>query len=251
MPPIDSDLRPHPPLAPHYQSLDQKQPFLREVFDASAPHYEGIASWGFFGTGNWYRIQALQRGGLKAGMKLIDVATGTGITARAAATIIGTNPRLACVDPSAGMLTEAKKRLDADFYQGEAQQLPVESTTFDFLTMGFALRHVQDLGTAFGEYFRVLKPGGRVLILDLVLPKNKFGRLLSKIYFRYLIPWGTRLFTGSREATYLMEYYWDTMDQMVPHEQVLEALRTAGFQDVRCHIVQAVFHEYSGTKPSA
>ena len=79
---------PHPVLAPHYGSKPEKDRFLRGIFDRSAPHYEGIASWGFFGSGHWYRVQALrERSGLKPGMKCLDLAAGTGPTARAVAEV--------------------------------------------------------------------------------------------------------------------------------------------------------------------
>ena len=240
---------PHPPLHPHYASLDDKQPFLRKVFDESAEHYERIASWGFFGTGDWYRRSALRRAGLTTGQRVVDVAAGTGITARAAAEITGDASLITCVEPSAGMLQESARRLPAARHlQAMADAIPLPDGEFDFLSMGFALRHVEDLAVAFGEFHRLLKPGGRLLIMDITKPDGRLANALTRLYFRDLMPRLTRLMTGSREAQYLMEYYWETLNLMVEPERVLEALATAGFQAPVREVQAGIFSEYTARK---
>ncbi len=241
--------QPHPPLSPHYESLDEKQRFLRDVFDKSAPFYEGIAGWGFFGTGGWYRRRALQNAGLKPGMKVLDVATGTGPTARAIATVTKAPADLVCVEPSRGMLLESRKLLpEATYLQAGADDLPLADETFDFLTMGFALRHVNSLDGTFHEYHRVLKRGGKVLVLDVTKPENAFGIALWKFYFRDVMPRVTRLFTRSQDASYLMSYYWETMEKMIPPGEVIASMEGAGFQNVTRNLVLGCFSEYQGIK---
>jgi len=243
-------LNPHPVLNRHYGSEQEKQRFLRALFDASAPHYESIAKWGFFGSGHWYRLHALKdRGGLQPGMRCLDVATGTGPTARAAAEIVGDPALVTCLEPSMGMLRESARLMSgAPHIQGCADHIPLADNSHDFLSMGFALRHVDDLGQAFREYHRVLRPGGRLMILDIIIPEKGWVRFLSRLYFRDLLPKLTRIFTGSRNAALLMEYYWVTMEQMIDSEKVLQALRLAGFSQVKKHLVTSVFGEYTALK---
>ncbi len=245
------EIKPHPPLSPYYSSLSEKPGFLRSAFDAAAPHYEGIASWGFFGSGHWYRVNALKlRGGLKPGMKCLDVAAGTGPTARAVAAVIGNTKDLTCLEPSAGMIAESKKLLDCPHIQATADSMPLENNSFDFFTMGFALRHVDNLAQAASEFYRVLKLGGRFFIMDVIKPKNFILRQFHKIYFKHILPLLTRLITKSQPATFLMQYYWETMDKMVEPEIVLQTFRDAGFKDTKYHLVLGCFCEYSGIKTS-
>ncbi len=236
-------------LAPHYESLSEKQSFLRDIFDRSARHYEGIARWGFFGTGQWYRREVLKRKGLKPGMQVLDVATGTGPTARAVAEVVGDPTAITCLEPSRGMLTESRRLLPtASYVQAGADFLPFADASFDFLTMGFALRHVSGLASAFAEFYRVLRPGGKVLILDVTKPAGSFAVMMWKFYFRDLMPRLTRIFTKSDDAAALMRYYWDTMEFMVPPADVLAALTGAGFQKVERELSLGVFSEYQGIK---
>lgn len=240
---------PHPAIIPHYTNPDDKQAFLRQVFDDSAEHYERVARWGFFGTGDWYRRQALQRAGLVPGMRAVDVAAGTGITARAMASLLGGPEHLVCIEPSAAMLAESAKQLAAHHLQGSAEAIPLPDGEYDFLSMGFALRHVDNLEIAFREFYRVLKPGGRLLIMDITKPDSRLGNTLVKFYFRDFMPRFTRLITGSAKAEYLMRYYWDTVDLMIPPSQVLEALTHAGFQQPHRHVEARIFSEYTAVKP--
>lgn len=241
--------KPHPVLSGHYPNEEAKQTFLRKIFDESAPHYEAIAKWGWFGSGHWYRKEALRRAGLKPGMKVLDVAAGTGPTARAVRDVIGSEDSITCLEPSAGMIAESKKLLQCEHLLAEAESMPVPDASCDFLSMGFALRHVNDLDRAFREFHRALRPGGKALILDLNLPKNRAGRFAMKLYFKHTLPFLTRCFTRSRPAGDLMRYYWETLETMVPPEDVVQALQKAGFKIVHHRLHLRVFSEYEAIRP--
>ena len=147
-------------------------------------------------------------------------------------------------------LNEARKRFHGPVTRGVAQALPIASGRFDFVTMGIALRHVPDLVVAFREYRRVLKPGGRVWILEAHVPESPIGHKLTRFAWASLVPNLTLLFTGSRDAKLLMDYYWDTVDQCVPPEQIVQAMTDAGFENARTRVtLPGAFCEYKGSKP--
>lgn len=239
---------PHPPLSARYATSEAKPAFVNQLFDAGAEHYDSVVDWGFLRSGAFYRRWALQRHGLRRGHQLLDVACGTGLVATAAQKIMGSAETITCLDPSAGMLGVAKTKLAARFVQGRAEELPFEDNSFDFLTMGYALRHVTTLDEAFVEYRRVLKPGGKLLIMEVTKPAGRFGGFLFKLYFGRIYPFLTGLFTRSRDAREMMVYFWETMDACVPPASVLEALTDAGFTQVKRAGLLGLFSEYSAVK---
>jgi demethylmenaquinone methyltransferase / 2-methoxy-6-polyprenyl-1,4-benzoquinol methylase len=232
----------------YYDGPEQKQRFLREIFDRTAPLYEAIARWGWLGSGDVYRRNALKRAGLQANMRAIDVASGTGPTARALVRIVGRPEQVVCVEPSAGMIAESRKRLACVHHQATAEQLPVPDSSFDFLTMGFALRHVDDLDATFREFRRVLKPGGKALILDATVPDGRVGRALFTAYFKHVLPKLTLAFSRDRQAYHLMTYYWETMEQMTRPEEVTAIMREVGFRGVEHRVFLGCFSEYEAVR---
>jgi demethylmenaquinone methyltransferase/2-methoxy-6-polyprenyl-1,4-benzoquinol methylase len=235
----------------YYGSPVEKQVFLRKIFDDTAKNYEAIAKWGWFGSGDWYRRDALRRNGVTANMRVLDVATGTGQVARALMSILDDPKQIECVEPSAGMIKEAKTRVPVKFHQSTAEKLPVSSDSFDFLSMGFALRHVDSLDDSFCEFIRVLKPGGKLLIMDVTVPEGIIAKSLFRLYFKHILPTVSMIFTWDRNVFRLMRYYWESMDQMVPVENVLDSLREAGFTTVEHNSLLGCFSEYVAQKNHA
>ena len=115
--------------------------------------------------------------------------------------------------------------------------------------MGFALRHVTTLDETFQEYHRVLKPGGKLLILEMTKPAGRVGAFFFKLYFGKIYPFLTGLFTRSGDARKMMAYFWETMDVCVPPASVLETLQAARFSEVKRVQVLGLFSEYSAVKP--
>lgn len=241
-------LAPHRTLTPYYGSEENKPRYVRRLFDQSAGSYDHIESMMAFGTGRWYRRQALERAGLAAGMRVLDVATGTGLVAREAVTLTG-DPRLVTgLDPSPGMLAEACRLLHIPAVLAAGEQLPWRESSYDFLSMGYALRHLADLTVTFREFHRVLRPGGTVLVLEWSKPEGRLHRAFIRFYLKWLVPILTRVTTRNRDAAVLMRYFWETIDACVPPADILAALERAGFADVKRTLVLGMFSEYTGTK---
>ena len=239
---------PHPVIKSRFQAEEQKPDFVNQLFDHGARYYDGIVSWGFLGSGSGYRRWVLRRHGLRAGQRLPDVGCGTGLVALEAARLLGTAENITCVDPSAGMLSVAKRKLNARFIQGRAEEIPLADGSFDFLTMGYALRHVTSLDQAFREYHRVLASGGKVVLLEITKPSNRVGAAVLKGYFTGPYAWLTRLFTGSEAARDLVKYYWETIEACVPPELILQSLSRAGFREVKRDSRFGMLSEYSAVK---
>lgn len=243
-----SEHPPHPTLAAYYQRPDERQAVVNGLFDDSAPHYDWICRVMSAGTGSRYRREVLARAGLRPGMRLLDVATGTGLVAREAAAILGPGRGVVGLDPSRGMLHECRKAVPSPLVRGFGESLPFGEGSFDMLSMGYALRHVPDLERAFREYRRVLKPEGRVVIMEIVKPRSRVAAAFLGLVMRDLLPLVTRIGTRSAEAERLMRYYWDTVVNCVPPETVLEALRRAGFARIERHSLGMVLTEYCGSR---
>lgn len=246
LPPVT---HPHPTLANYYGSAEQRRGFVRDLFNRTAPDYDRVERMLAFGSGSWYRRHALQRAGLRPGMQVLDVAMGTGLVAREAIALAGGPERVIGLDPSIGMVAEARRQLPLSVVLGRAEQLPLQSASFDFLSMGYALRHVADLDAAMREYFRVLRPGASVCLLEITRPRSVLARFGLRIYMKGVVPLLARVVTRHRETARLMEYYWDTIEACVPPETILAALKHAGFENVRRHVDLGIFSDYLATKP--
>ncbi len=239
---------PHPVLDDYYEDSDHRREYVSTLFDDTAKYYEWIIRAMSFGSGEWYRKSALRRIKLAEGMKMLDVATGTGPVARSAREIVGKKGEVYGLDRSINMLGESARQGDTPLIHAGAEYLPFPDNYFDVLTMGYALRHVDSLQATFEEYGRVVKPGGTVLILEVTRPATRIGFWLTKFYFRVIIPAISAIFTRDKRAGELMRYYWDTIEQCVPPEKILTAMTGAGLKNAKRYRVFGIFSEYTATK---
>jgi demethylmenaquinone methyltransferase / 2-methoxy-6-polyprenyl-1,4-benzoquinol methylase len=243
-------IAPHPPLRRYYQEIDARQGFLNDLFNRTAYQYRNIDKATGFGYGIWYRRKALLEAGLKSGMHVLDVACGPALVAQCARDIVGPSGLVIGLDPSIGMLREARKGPCEKLVRGLGERLPFADASFDFVSMGYALRHVSDLTTAFAEYGRVLKPGGIVLLLDICRPRSVFLLSLSRFYIKTVLGLTFAASTGNRDMKTLMEYWWDTTESCVPPGMILGALNEAGFSDCSSHeLFYGLLREYRAVKP--
>jgi demethylmenaquinone methyltransferase/2-methoxy-6-polyprenyl-1,4-benzoquinol methylase len=234
---------PHPVLSEYYSSTEGKQRFVQRLFDASAGDYDRVDRVLAFGTGSRYRREALRRAGLAPGMRMLDVAVGTGLVAKEAAHIVGDVGRVTGVDPSPGMMSGAAAGRLA-LVRGRAEALPFTADSFDFVALGFALRHLVDLEQVFLEFRRVLKPGGRLLVLEITRPEGRIATALLRTYLRGIVPFIARLVGRGEYTPMLYRYYWDTIEACAPPDRVMATMAAAGFGRISNHRQLGILSEY-------
>ena len=127
--------------------------------------------------------------------------------------------------------------------------MPFADNSFHFLTMGYALRHVDDLKGTLKEYFRVLRPGGILLILELMRPTNKVIYRMVQLYFRLMVALISIPGIGGKNEGILIQYYWDTIDKFVGSNIIINTLYEAGFEEAKSHQIFNFFTEFTAVKP--
>ena len=195
---------------------------VREMFDTIAPRYDLVNRIMTFRLDVRWRRTAVRRLALPAGSTVIDLAAGTGdlcIDLRRA----GHHPL--AFDLSYGML--AADRSGSPRAQADILRLPLPDGSVDGATCGFALRNLLDLPTFFGELARVIRPGGRVALLDVGVPHHRLVRAGNDIYFGKVVPRIGALLSDGAAYRYLPK----SVAYLPPRDELVEILRTAGFAD--------------------
>ena len=203
---------------------------VRSMFDAIAPRYDLVNRIMTFRLDVRWRRRAVRDLALHAGSTVLDLAAGTGdlcVDLRRA----GLVP--VSMDLSFGML--ANDRSGAPRAQADILELPVPDGAVDGIVCGFALRNLVDLDRFFAECARVIRPGGRVALLDVGVPHNPLVRAGNNIYFGRIVPRIGALLSNGPAYRYLPRSVAYLPDRAV----LVEKLRAAGFPD-------AVHHQLSG-----
>jgi len=238
-------------LAAYYVDPARRMPLMRELFNRSARHYDAVNRLVSLGTGTWYRRFCLRRSGLRPGMQVVDIATGTGLLAREALSLTRSPGLVIGVDVSEAMLAINQRNLGIPLIQAAAEALPLAPGIADFVTMGYALRHIADLQAAFAEALRILRPGGVVVLLEISAPRNKFLRALASGFIGTVVPGLSGLMQRDTRARALVQYHWKTILSYMPPDVVLRAMKESGFERVTCKSYLDLFHHYTGHKPQS
>lgn len=202
---------------------DEKREAVRSLFDTIAPRYDLVNRIMTFGLDVRWRRKALKALGLPAGSRVLDLACGTGDFCR---TLDKAGLQPIGLDLSMGMLAAA--RTDAPLVHGDILALPLADAAADGATCGFALRNLVELPGFFEEVARVVRPGGRISLVDAAEPENRVLRWGHGIYFGKVVPRIGGLF--SERAAY--EYLPKSLAYMPPWPEMQARIGEAGFTDI-------------------
>lgn len=204
------------------------------MFDRIAPIYDAMNTVMTAGLDARWRRAAAAAAGLGPGMRVLDVACGSGALAREVARAVGPTGEVVGIDLSERMLERARHRppdaaaAPIRYEVGDALALPEPDATYDATTIAFGLRNVADYAGCVREMRRVARPGGRVVVLELATPRGGIGRLITRTWFERVVPIVGRLAGGGSAYGYLPS----SVRGYPPPEEVAALLRDAGLVDV-------------------
>ena len=214
---------------PHEQT--DKADRIRRMFNAISPTYERVNFVASVGRDRVWRRQTVRQADVQPDDRILDIACGTGDLARAFARA---KPRLVLgLDFAGDMLRRAVDRTSDTrlWVQADALRLPFANGSFDITACAFGVRNFQDLETGLREMHRVLKPGGRAMILEFTMPTNALLRGLYHFYFAKIMP---RLAAWiSRDRTGAYQYLPRSVVSFLNAQQLTELLKKVGFASVR------------------
>ena len=217
-------------------AVKDKAARVRRVFESVAERYDLMNDLMSFGVHRLWKRFALMQTGLKPGQRALDVAGGSGDLARGLAAQVGESGRVWLTDINPAMLEQGRRRLvdagiagNVEYALADAEDLPFEPDSFDCVTIGFGLRNVTRKDKALASMHRVLKPGGRLLVLEFSHPASAGLKSVYDAYSFRVLPWlGQKVTDDEASYRYLAESI-----RMHPDQETLKGMmQAAGF--ARC-----------------
>ncbi|AKJ96240.1 MULTISPECIES: bifunctional demethylmenaquinone methyltransferase/2-methoxy-6-polyprenyl-1,4-benzoquinol methylase UbiE [Thioalkalivibrio] len=237
-----------------YQSVPESEKASRvgEVFHSVASRYDVMNDLMSMGVHRIWKRYTLERTGVRPGMKILDLAGGTGDLAGAFAPRVGPKGQIVVCDINASMLEAGRDRMldeghvgNLDFVQADAEQLPYPDDYFDRVTIAFGLRNVTRKERALAEMRRVIKPGGRVLVLEFSQPMAPLRPIYDVYSFKMLPLMGKLVANDADSYRYLAESI-----RMHPDQETLAGMmRDAGLERVEYdNLTGGIVALHRGTK---
>ncbi len=217
----------------------EKAKRVADVFHSVAENYDIMNDVMSFGVHRLWKRFTLSQTGLKAGHRVLDLAGGTGDLAMKMSTMVGPAGQVVLSDINGSMLRRGRERLidhgiagNMQYIQANAECLPFPDDTFDCITIAFGLRNVTDKDVALRSMYRILKPGGRLLVLEFSKPVAPgLGPLYDTYSFKLLPLMGKYIAKDEDSYRYLAESI-----RMHPDQQTLKGMmQSAGYNKVKYH----------------
>ncbi len=217
---------------PH-QMVD-KASRVQRMFSAIAPSYDLNNHLHSLWMDHYWRRQAVRMASVTSSDVVADIACGTGdlsVAFRRAKPkrVIGIDFCHAMLQGACGKADPADGRA-MSFYEGDALRLPLQNQSVDVISIAFGIRNVSDWGKAVEEFYRVLRPGGRLIILEFSLPAHPVLRAGYNFYFRRILPRTATLISGDKTGAY--QYLPESVNTFISPDQLTQRMKTAGFADV-------------------
>jgi len=239
-----------------YETIDSKEKAgkVADVFHSVADNYDLMNDLMSAGIHRLWKHMTIEMSGIRRGHKVLDIAGGTGDLAAKFSKIVGSEGAVVLADINESMLKVGRDRLidrgiieNVMFSQADAQYLPFPDNTFDVITIAFGLRNVTDKDMALRSMLRVLKPGGKLLILEFSKPTSS---LLSKIYDTYsfnVLPRLGKVFANDSDS---YKYLAESIRMHPDQSSLLQMLDSAGFENTDFHnMTGGVVALHRGIKP--
>ena len=222
---------------------EEKRRLVREQFDPIAATYDLADAVLSAGLDSRWRRRGIRLLGLNQGDRILDLCGGTGDFALLAAKRTASGGRTVIYDfnramMEAGMTKTGRASLSGriSFIQGDAENISFSAGAFEAITLGFGLRNFVHTEAGLGEMHRVLKPGGRILILEFSLPQRKWKKALYHFYSFRVMPIIARMISGTAGP---FRYLAESIRIFPPPEEVAEMIERAGFEEVTFHRLTA------------
>lgn len=224
-----------------YKEVDEKEKasLVSKVFTSVANKYDIMNDLMSLGIHRLWKRFAIELSSVRKEQRVLDLAGGTGDLARLFSNIVGINGEVILADINESMIKIGRDKLtnignieNIKFVQGDAQFLPFQEDYFDCVSIGFGLRNVTDKTLALKSIYNVLKPGGRLIILEFSKPSNA---LISDIYEAYsfkILPKIGQLVANDEES---YQYLSESIRMHPDQEQLLSMLEGVGFKDCQYH----------------